>query len=254
MDKRKEIKIDQSLTEEVLINQRGKFVHPTTEYTVMLIPNSTDKVKLFILPFDKIMRAIVMLCAILLIVISLLASAGIRNYRREHDATDNIRIKQLEDTLVALSAREKALTDVNEKLQEELNVRTDAEEKRSAEQKKARIPDAPAVEGVAILIRNTDSTNSFRNVYNAMSGTLILATGGGVLKEIDADPVFGYRFSLDHGNGYVTRYYSPVEPRIAEGSEVGKTFVLAVIAEDNQMVAYELMKDSKYVNPAEVAE
>jgi len=242
-----EVEIDQSVVEEVLINQGGKYVKPTTKYTVMLIPDSTDKTKVFELPFDKIMRFFVGLAAAALIVVSLLLSSALKNYRREHDETDAIHIKKLEDTIIAMNANDEKL---GEKIYELEGIIEEKEKREKAlhelEMMEA-IPNFTAIDGVAVIIRNTDE-NKKRNVYNAMAGTLILATGDGKVAEIGYDSEYGRYLRIDHQNGYITNYYTYAELRFAEGDAVRKGDAIAVITEDNQLIAYEIMKDNEYID------
>lgn len=242
-----EVEIDQSVVEEVLVDQGGKYVKPTTKYTVMLIPDSTDKTKIFELTFDKIMRVIVSIAAFILVIASLLLSSAFKNYRRSHDETEAIHIKKLEDTIIAMNANDEKLGEKINTLERIIAEKEKREKALSELQMMEAIPNSAAIEGVAVMIRNNDP-NLKRNVYNAMAGTLIMATGDGKVKNIGYDAEYGNTLSIDHENGYITNYYTYSNLRFSEGDAVRKGDVIAVITEDNQLVAYDIMKGNEYID------
>ncbi|MBO4903530.1 MAG: M23 family metallopeptidase [Lachnospiraceae bacterium] len=243
-------------TEQFQEEKPKKVIKKTSRYTVLLIPDSTDHSKTFELTFDHILRIIAGIIALLLVLISLLISSGMKNYRLAHDDTDKKQIEQLQGQIEQLK-QEKA------ELYEQIVSLTDVvaqkqENERSIEQEKvaAAVPNGYPIEGYALIVQDptvdVGEKVKGRVVFNTIIGTAIVASGDGVVAATTEDADFGTQIVIDHGNGYQTVYRCAGSAKVRPGDEVKRQEVLFVITEEDSLFAYEIVKNGEEIEPLDM--
>lgn len=109
-----------------------------------------------------------------------------------------------------------------------------------------------------------DALFVFNNTYTSSNGISIaideepfqvLAAMSGVVQAVEVDAFTGNTVTIEHSNGYVTKYSSVSDVVVEEGDEVlqGNPLGTAVANEANPQAGvhlhFQVMKDSEYVNP-----
>lgn len=230
-----------------------------TRFTVMLIPDSADTTRSFELTFDQLAKWLVSTVAVILIVVSLLISFAIKNYRLAYgDGGIKAQLTELENKNLQLKAEKEKLNEQIISLNEEL------EEKRSAERLAAEALEAEAMptglplDGTAVLIQDPNAQEGKeikgRVVFTAMAGTAVVASGSGTVSAVSTDVNYGNAVVIDHGNGYVTTYRTSASIRVKQGDTVRKNEVLGVMSVDDVLLAYEIKKDGEAVEPLDLME
>ena len=91
-------------------------------------------------------------------------------------------------------------------------------------------------------------------LFQAAEGALVLVTASGTVTEIIEEPEYGYKVSVDHGNGYVTIYRNKDVPKVKLGENLLRGMTIFVIDADNLQLGYQIMKDGVYLNPMDMME
>ncbi|MBQ9140805.1 MAG: peptidoglycan DD-metalloendopeptidase family protein [Lachnospiraceae bacterium] len=89
-------------------------------------------------------------------------------------------------------------------------------------------------------------------LFTASEGALVVATAGGMVTEIVEEAEYGYKVSVDHGNGYVTIYRNQDEPKVKQGDTIMQGATIFVIDVDNLKIGYQIMHEGIYINPMEM--
>lgn len=89
-------------------------------------------------------------------------------------------------------------------------------------------------------------------LFNAAEGALVVATAAGTVTEIVEESEYGYKVSVDHGNGYVTIYRNRDVPKVKQGDTIMQGAAIFVIDVDNLKIGYQIMQDGVYINPMEM--
>ena len=89
--------------------------------------------------------------------------------------------------------------------------------------------------------------------YAATQGTLIRATGPGVVEDVANDKYFGLMITVNHGYGMSTRYGHCSQILVAKGAHVDRGQTIALVGNTGRSSAphlhYEILKDGKNVDP-----
>jgi murein DD-endopeptidase MepM/ murein hydrolase activator NlpD len=91
--------------------------------------------------------------------------------------------------------------------------------------------------------------------FSADTGTLIMSTANGTVRSAEYANAYGNRVIIDHGSGFSTSY-NQMEKYIVEGGQkVKKGEVIGYVGSTGLSTGphlhYEVMKDGKYVDPAD---
>lgn len=89
-------------------------------------------------------------------------------------------------------------------------------------------------------------------LFMASEGALAIATAAGTVTEIIEEAEYGYKVTIDHGNGYMTVYRNTAEPKVKQGDSVRQGVTIFVIGEDNLKLGYQIMSDGTYIHPMEM--
>lgn len=244
--------------EEFNKDKTNKSVKRTTKFTVLLIPDSTDHSRSFELTFDHILRIAAVILAICIVLVSLLVSSGLKNYRLSHDLTDKKKIEELNDQIEKLNEEKKEMYDQIVNLTELVAEKQENENMLSAELAAQSLPVGDPIEGFALMLDGTSDENlpskEGRVLFNTIIGTAIVSCADGVISDISEDPDFGNVVTIDHGNGYQSIYRCKGSLKVSVGSEVAKHEVIYVITEEDSLFAYEILKNGANVEPLDIME
>lgn len=95
-------------------------------------------------------------------------------------------------------------------------------------------------------------------IFETYKNADIIATGNGTVTAINNlindENGYTYEIVIDHGNEYVSYYYSKEIPLVVIGDEVDKASPLFHITQDNTSFGYKIMQNDKYINPWDMIE
>lgn len=249
-------KIEQFDVEQFNKDKPKKSVKKTTRYTVLLIPDSTDHSKTFELTFDHILRIIAAVVAVCLILVSLLISSGLKNYKLSHDDSDKLVIDELNEQIATLEEEKSEMYDQIVYLTDLVAEKQKKEDSISAQMAAEALPTGYPIEGFALMIKDPNlaegSTTSGRVVFNTIIGTAVVSSADGMVTGIVDDLNYGKCVVIDHGNGYQSVYRCNGSVKVEAGDEVSKSEVLFVITQEDSLFAYEILKDGTSLEPLDI--
>lgn len=245
------------------VTKPGSAKKLTTGFTMVLIPNSSEKAKTIEITFDHLMRCFASGIAIVIIIVGLLISLAINNHTLKYgdDNTRNTILtlqqenaelkKQVDELSIALNSSESVLN----RIESQLSADATAQAKKTEED---MIPDeVPVKGGTAIVIQ--DSTVDTEKgevqdgiVFNGLEGCVVVATASGSVISVDTDPNYGSKVVIDHGNGYITTYRTNALIKVNFGDTVRKNDMIAIMTEEQGLVEYEITLDGVLINPAKM--
>lgn len=228
------------------IPKKGKPKLKMSRYTVMLVPDSTDDAKSYEFSIDKIARYAVLAICILIIVVSLIVSFAVKNYRLRNDSS-------LQAVIDNLQAENKTLTQKIEEQNELLKHGDDSinELKQVVGELEIEtaglfIPNIKPYKGSALPISDLIVENAAS--FSCLEGAAIVVTANGNVKAID-ETIHGYKVTVDHKNGYNTEYTIEEVPMVAVGDDVVRGEVLAYVSEDDENFSYAVVVDGVNQDP-----
>lgn len=244
--------------------KRADTKKPSTGFTVLLIPNSSDSAKTIEITYDRILQLATGAVATAIIVIGLICSMMVHNHKLKgtlgNAESELSELKknnaQLEETVSTLSQQVDADKEVFTKIEDTISQK---EEQEAVEAREAAVPDEiPIRNAKAVLVDDpyagTNGGETMGIVFSTLKGAVVTAAADGVVTHVDSDisnPYYTRGIVIDHGNGYVTYYRLCGDVSADEGLKVSKNDVLAFLAEDG-FVAYEIKKDGNFVDPKEM--
>ncbi len=89
-------------------------------------------------------------------------------------------------------------------------------------------------------------------IFSASDGITVVASAKGTVAAVEEDETYGYKITIDHGNGYVSIYRNSGEAQVKAGDEAAKGTTLFLIGTDNKTLVYQIMKDGEYIRPTEM--
>jgi murein DD-endopeptidase MepM/ murein hydrolase activator NlpD len=165
------------------------------------------------------------------------------------------------DEYAKLQTQYDELTIRNEELSEQVQVLSDAINKRGMEdealakaEEESRIPRGFPVTGSVTEADapEEDNTLSMAVYYNASETSVIVATAKGTVLSVRQNVYDNYEVQIDHGNGYVTIYTNAGYPMMEEGVEVLKGTPIFFIGEENTLVKYQVSFEGGLINAYDV--
>ncbi len=88
-------------------------------------------------------------------------------------------------------------------------------------------------------------------IFTASDG-MVVASAKGTVASVEEDENYGYKVTVDHGNGYVSIYGNKGEVQVKAGDEVSAGTTIFLIGEDNKQLIYQIMQDGAYINPTDM--
>lgn len=160
--------------------------------------------------------------------------------------------KHLEEEMEELRLTNEDLLQKNTLLSDTINSIVKNEEEMSARLEKMSIPTSLPLTRSASIVQATDGDPIC--VFNAPSGTTVIATAKGKVTEVDKDGAYGNKIVIDHGNGYVTVYKNKATPLVQVGDDVVQGSTLYLIDRKGTRFGYQIIKDGEYIDPLTMLE
>lgn len=236
---------------------------PKYTKTLSMISNKPDGREYKITVSNKLYWAIVfLLCVLVGIVLGffIFGSRKIVQITNEK-ILQNQTYLDLQDQYAELKYQYDELVIANENLTDQVQVLSDAINKRALEDEVAvmtetesRIPSGfPVTGSVTEAEAPAEDTNTEGAVYyQAAENSSIVATAIGEVSSVRQNVYGYYEIKVDHGNGYETVYTNEGYPLVEEGISVLKGTPLFFIQEDNTLVKYQIISEGAYVDVYEV--
>ncbi|MBE5841699.1 MAG: hypothetical protein E7304_09890 [Butyrivibrio sp.] len=241
-------------------------------YTFMVISGDSDGTtkrlhlnhfKTQLLAYTAFVVALVLLCYIIF-------SAMTIHNLKTIQAEQKVQIEDLQTENSTLEASNEKLVTEEQQLRAALNLRLENEQQSAEEAETLAIPSGFPLTGTASMTNAVDDTNSTTItkitddnkddavgnpivLFEAASGSNIIAAGTGTVLSVTTDAKFGNAVTIDHGNGYISIYRYSGDSLVSEGDEIARGNILFVVGNDTTL-GYQIMQDDKYVDPEELIE
>ncbi len=245
-------------------------------YTVMVVSDSPDgRIHPFCLE-QKLITAFLCIVAVVLI-----GSVGVALHHssalREVQAEDNL----LKDKVDELTQKNQELLTENSELSDKVailseKVAQDEETKvaQEKEEEEKKLPKGFPLAGPAVILESSETAMNTEEaedtegdeadetvaeaepivVFSASEGVKVIATGSGIVASVEADEAYGYRVTIDHGNGYHSIYRVASEPLVSEGDEIANGAALYELQSADEKLGYQLTKDGALIDPLDLLE
>lgn len=235
-----------------------------TGFTLLYIPNSTDEAKTTEISFDRLVKYIAATIAAVIIIVGLMISMLVHNYRlrqqvaenRESLATLENTNEELKSTIEALNLQIESDREAFSKIEETISAKED--EEKEAKEEAALPAVVPIKGGSAVVVSDPFAGNellqSYGLVISTSGGALVVATGDGYVedaKTIETPEGYNSYVFVDHQNGYKSHYRFIGEVSAKAGDTVLREDVLGIMAEDGYL-SYEISQDEKFIDPREM--
>ena len=189
---------------------------------------------------------------------------------RSIQTEQRLQIEELKAENSTLEASNETLITEEQQLRAALNLRLENEQQSAEEAETLAIPTGFPLTGTASMTAAVDDTTSTTItkitedntdtakgnpivLFEAASGSNIIATGTGTVLSVTTDAKFGNMVTIDHGNGYITFYRNSGDPLVSEGDAIDRGDIIFVVS-DNTTLGYQIQQDDKYINPEELIE
>ena len=248
MDKKEEIKdsVEKAEKAEDFLPKKEKPRLKMSRYTVMLVPDSTDDAKQYEFTIDRIARYAVIALALIVIIVSLIVSFAVKNYRLRNDSSLQAVIDNMEADMKSVEEENAQLREVARIGDENITARKERVNELEIETAGLYIPGIIPYKGSALMISDLVVKDALS--YSCLTGVTIISTANGTVEKITED-MYGYTVLIDHKNGYKTQYTMEEIPIVAEGDDVVRGEVLAYVQEDDETLSYAVVLDGKNQNP-----
>jgi len=241
-------------------------------YTFMIISGDSDgstkrlhlnHFKTQLLAYCSFAVVLALLCYIIYSVITIQTLRSIQTEQK-------LQIEELKAENSTLEASNETLITEEQQLRAALNLRLENEQQSAEEAETLAIPTGFPLTGTASMTAAVDDTTSTTItkitedntdtakgnpivLFEAASGSNIIATGTGTVLSVTTDAKFGNMVTIDHGNGYITFYRNSGDPLVSEGDAIDRGDIIFVVS-DNTTLGYQIQQDDKYINPEELIE
>jgi len=240
MDEKEELKV------ENYIPEKEKPRLKMSRYTVMLIPDSSDGLKTYEFTIDKIARYAVLFLAAIVIIVMLIVSFAVKNYRLRNDYSLQARIENLEAEKESLNSKNEELTalltESDNQIIELKSQVNDLELAGAADY----IPSIIPYRGSAVQLTNMVKEGSIS--FACLEGASILVTAKGRVVDI-SETELGIETTVDHDNGYKTIYITSGKPSVRVNDTVNKGDKIAETKEDDEIFSYVVLLNDKPTDP-----
>ena len=171
-------------------------------------------------------------------------------------------LKEKNNEIEALTAQVEALNTEKNEIQVSLDEKIMAEQEKEAIDALMYVPSNYPVTGASsvteseeVVALNATST-SIRPVaiFTGDAGATVVAAGSGMVLNVEQDATYGFKLTVDHGNGYITLYYNAGNPMVKKGDNVTKDTILFELGAFNTSVAFQMIENGTYISPMSVIE
>ncbi|MBO6241472.1 MAG: peptidoglycan DD-metalloendopeptidase family protein [Butyrivibrio sp.] len=241
-------------------------------YTFMIISGDSDGStrRLHLNHFKTQLLAYCSFAVVLALLCYIIYSAMTIQTLRSIQTEQRLQIEELKAENSTLEASNETLITEEQQLRAALNLRLENEQQSAEEAETLAIPTGFPLTGTASMTAAVDDTTSTTItkitedntdtakgnpivLFEAASGSNIIATGTGTVLSVTTDAKFGNMVTIDHGNGYITFYRNSGDPLVSEGDAIDRGDIIFVVS-DNTTLGYQIQQDDKYINPEELIE
>lgn len=173
-----------------------------------------------------------------------------------------IQLQDKDTEITNLTAQIQAINSEKDEIQISLDEKIMAEQEKEASVALLYIPNNYPVTGASTVTESEevvalDATNtSIRPIANFVGseGATVVAAGSGTVLAVEEDANYGFKLTIDHGNGYISLYYNGGNPMVKKGDTVTKDTVLFEIGGYNTNVAFQIIENGTYISPMSLVE
>lgn len=162
-------------------------------------------------------------------------------------------ISTLEEEITRLIESVDNLNDEKEELQKSMEKAESEQDQKKEDTVVQSIPKLYPLDGEGNVISTFTSEHPYL-IIDILKGNNAIATGDGKVTLIDYDDNYVHSIEVDHGDGYITRYFcnQNVEVKVSEGDEVKARDSLFGVISDNTQLYYQIMLNNEPLNPFQV--
>lgn len=160
-------------------------------------------------------------------------------------------ISEQKDMIDELHAQKAELQSQNEVLNATIGIKTvEAQEEERIMEEKHYPNSFPLTGSASYVEQDTEAENYVPIAVFEMSDISdVVSAADGVVTMVREDTNYGTFISIDHGNGYVSIYRNAGEPKVMEGDEVVRGYILFIGGGDGSLLGYQITKDGEYIDP-----
>lgn len=160
-------------------------------------------------------------------------------------------ISEQKDMIDELNAQKAELQSQNEVLNATIGIKTvEAQEEERIMEEKHYPNSFPLTGSASYVEQDTEAENYVPIAVFEMSDISdVVSAADGVVTMVREDTNYGTFISIDHGNGYVSIYRNAGEPKVMEGDEVVRGYILFIGGGDGSLLGYQITKDGEYIDP-----
>ncbi len=161
------------------------------------------------------------------------------------------------DEIAKLTAQIEALSSEKDEIQGNLDEKITAEKEQEAMNALLYIPNNYPVTGASTVRESNEvvaldavntSVRPWAN-FEGSEGATVVAAGAGKVLSVEEHAGYGFKLTIDHGNGYISLYYNGGNPMVEQGDEVTKDTVLFKLGSHNKSVAFQIIENGTYISP-----
>ncbi len=161
-----------------------------------------------------------------------------------------------------LTTQMQALLSEKDEIQGSLDEKIMAEQEKEAIDALQYVPCNYPVTGVSsitesvemVALGENNTTERPMAIFTGSEGATVVASGSGTVLAVEEDATYGFKLTIDHGNGYISLYYNGGNPMVKKGDTVTKETVLFEIGSYNLNVAFQIIENGTYISPMSLVE
>ena len=167
-----------------------------------------------------------------------------------------------DEEILALTAKLESLSSEKDEIQVSLDEKIMAEQEKEAIDALLYVPSNYPVTGASSVVEKEEvvalnaTSTSIRPVaiFTGSEGATVVAAGSGTVLNVEQDANYGFKLTVDHGNGYISLYYNGGNPMVKKGDTVTKDTILFEIGSFNTGVAFQVIENGTYISPMSIIE
>lgn len=236
-------------------------------FSVLVIPNTGGESRQFHVTRFSFRLCVSALALVLLAAAGAAVWAGYQINRQEavhrQLAQQKGRIETLEAEKQALEQEKGTLLEEMETLQKEtadpeagLTAEADKEaEAESAAEKDTSVPRRYPYTGISTVLSDYSAEQPYLSL-NMNSDGNVVATGDGMVVNVDSDDTYAHIVEVEHNNGYRTRYLcrQEAQTQVQAGAQVQAGDILLTVMTDDTQLDYQVLFEEEAIDPLTVFE
>ena len=172
------------------------------------------------------------------------------------------KIQDKNEEIDALTTQIQILNSEKDAIQGNLDEKILAEQEQEAIDALLYVPSNYPVTGASTVTETEEvvaldaTSTSIRPVviFAGSEGASVVAAGSGTVLNVEQDATYGFKLTVDHGNGYISLYYNGGNPMVKKGDKVTKDTVLFEIGSFNKNIAFQIIENGTYISPMTLVE